>query len=356
MKIKTELLKELIDKAMQCVGNNKLIPITQLMGIKASKHIIRLTTTDATNYMFVTGEIDNDEEIEVTVFADQFSKLIGRMTSEYTYLKIIDGNLEVKGNGTYTLGLPLNEEGELISYPNPLESKSYKFEKDVLKLSDIKVLADNLKPSLATTLELPIITNYYVGDAVMSTNRNVLAYYDAKILVKEVVLSLKVVDLLVAMNNDIQYYIDDEIMLFESGNVLVYSKWSNDADEFPVDALSEFMQTGFKSVCKVNKNNFIALLERIALFVGKYDKEVIRLYFEKDGIRVSNKDRSSNELIEYVESKKFKAYDCPININMLLTQLKAYAGDTVEIHYNNDKAIKLVGEKTSQIIALVVEK
>jgi hypothetical protein len=158
------------------------------------------------------------------------------------------------------------------------------------------------------------------------------------------------------MKNDIQYYIDNEIMLFESGNVLVYSKWSNDADEFPVDALSEFMQTGFKSVCKVNKNNFIALLERIALFVGKYDSEAIRLYFEKDGIRVSNKDRSSNELIEYVESKKFKAYDCAININMLLTQLKAYAGDTVEIHYNNDMAIKLVGEKTSQIIALVVEQ
>ena len=45
MKIKTELLKELIDKAMQCVGNNKLIPITQLMGIEAYKHIIKLTTT-----------------------------------------------------------------------------------------------------------------------------------------------------------------------------------------------------------------------------------------------------------------------------------------------------------------------
>ena len=172
---------------------------------------------------------------------------------------------------------------------------------------------------------------------------------------------MRIFDLYKAYDNDsalayIQYYIDDEIMLFESGNVLVYSKWSNDVDEFPVDALSEFMQTGFKSVCKVNKNNFIALLERIVLFVGKYDKEVIRLYFEKDGIRVSNKDRSSNELIEYVESKKFKVYDCAININMLLTQLKAYAGDIVEIHYNNDKAIKLVGEKTSQIIALVVEK
>ena len=77
MKIKTELLKELVNKSINGAGNNKLIPITQLMGIKRADDTIQLTTTDATNYLYVYGTLDADVEdsINVTVFAEQFSKV-----------------------------------------------------------------------------------------------------------------------------------------------------------------------------------------------------------------------------------------------------------------------------------------
>ena len=361
MKIKTELLKELIGKAIQCVGNNKLIPITQLMGIESNKHRIRLTTTDATNYMYVMKELDNtdndDEYFAVTVFADQFSKLISKMTSEFTYLAIKDGNLEVKGNGTYTLELPLDEEGEVVKYPNPLANIKYKFSKSKIMIKDIKLMTDVMKPSIATTFELPALTNYYVGETVITANRNEMTSYDVKIADREVLMPLKLVDLLSIMENDIEYYIDDNIMVFHADGITIYSKWDSDeVAEFPIMKLNELASTNFKSVCKVNKNDFIALLERIALFVGKYDSAVVRLYFEKDGIRVSNKDRMSNELIEYKDSKKYKAYDCVISISMLLEQLKAYQKDIVEIHYNNPVSIKFVDDDITQIIALIIEK
>ena len=356
MKIKTELLKELVSKAMQCAGDNKLIPLTQFLGIKANNDIIKLVTTDATNYMYVFGELDNDDELEITVFAEQFSKLISKMTSEFTYLAIKDGNLEVKGNGTYTLELPLDEEGEPIKYPNPLGDIKYEFEKNKIAIKDIKLMADTMSPSLATTDELPALKNYYVGETVMTASRNELTSYNVKIADREVLMSLKLVELLSIMENDISYYIDDDRMIFYTDNITIYSKWDNDVEEYPIEKLNELVSTSFNSVCKVNKNDFIALLERISLFVGKYDKAVVRLYFEKDGIRVSNKDRMSNELIEYKDSKKYKSYDCVLNIQMLLEQLKAYSKDTVEIHYNNPVAIKFVADNVTQIIALLEEK
>lgn len=356
MKIETTKLKELVDVAIKGASSNKLIPITQLMGIKKRGEDIMLTTTDATNYLYVSGEVDAvEKDIEVTVFAEQFSKLISKMTSKDIYLNIVDGTLEVKGNGTYNLELPLDENGELVKYPDPLSekySKKYSYDGEI-KISEIKTVIESIKPSLANTLELPSITNYFVGDNVVATDRYKIASFDNKMCNKEILMSAQLVDLLNLCDGDISYKIDKDCMVFESKNCLVFSKQVEDISEYPIDAIEKLIAEDFKSVCKVNKNEFIALLERISLFVGKYDDKAVRLYFEQDGIRVSNKNRKSNELIEYSDSKNYKSYDCVIDVDMLLTQLKAYAGDVVEIHYNNDKSIKFVDGAVTQIVALM---
>lgn len=358
MKIKTELLKELVTKSINGASNNKLIPITQLMGIRKWNDVIMLTTTDATNYFYVTGNVDNDsDDMNVSVFAEQFAKLISKMTCKEISLDIKDGSLEVKGNGTYTLELPLDENGELIKYPDPYAEKysvDFKWDGDI-KLSKIKAIIESVKPSLATTMELPSITNYYVGNTIVATDRYKIASYEDAITNDEILVSSHLMDLLNLCDSDIQYKIGEDSIVFDSGNCTIFSKQKDDISEYPIEAINKLIDEDFKSVCKVNKNDFIALLERIALFVGKYDDKAVRLYFEKDGIRVSNKNRNSNELIEYLDSKKYKSYNCSIDVDMLLSQLKAYAGDVVELHYNNDKVIKFVDGSITQIIALMQE-
>ena len=356
MKIETKLLKELVNKAINGASNNKLIPITQLMGIKKWNDFIMLTTTDATNYFYVAGNVDNAEaDMNVSVFAEQFAKLISKMTCKEIYLTLKDNTLEVKGNGTYALELPLDENGELVKYPDPYAEKySVDFKWDgTIKLGKIKAIIDSVKPSLATTMELPAITNYFVGNTVVATDRYKIASFEDAITNDEVLVSSQLMDLLSLCEADIQYKIDKDCMVFDSGNCTIFSKQSDDVSEYPIEAIEKLIAEDFKSVCKVNKNDFIALLERIALFVGKYDDRAVRLYFEKDGIRVSNKSRNSNEVIAYVDSKNYKSYNCVISVDMLLSQLKAYAGDVVELHYNNDKSIKFVDGTIVQIVALM---
>lgn len=352
MKIKTELLNELVTKSINGASNNKLIPITQLMGIQANNSVITIITTDATNYLYVFGDID-DSEFEVTIFAEQFSKLISKMTTKEVELNIVNGNLEVKGNGTYTLELPLDENGEMIKYPDPYYDKykdGVKFDGEI-DTSKIKTIIDSVKPSLATTMELPSITNYFVGDNIIATDRYKVANYSDSILDKEILISSQLMDLLNLFDSTIRYKIDDDCMVFENDNLTVFSKDVEDASSYPIDALENLIEKEFKSVCKVNKYNFIELLERISLFVGKYDDRAVRLYFEKDGIRVSNKNRKSNEFISYEYSENHEDYDCSINVDMLLSQLKAYVNDIVELHYNSDIGIKFVADDIVYIVA-----
>lgn len=357
MKVKTELLKELVNKSINGVSNNKLIPITQLMGITKNDNNITLITTDATNYLYVYGEAeDTKDTIQVTVFAEQFSKLVSKMTSNEIELEVVDNSLHIVGNGDYTIELPLDESGELIKYPDPYGEIVVDWKQDgIMKPSEIQTVIESIKPSLATSNELPSIMNYYVGDNLMATDRYKIASFDSRMMVKDVLISARLMDLLSLTNNEIKYFIANDHMLFKNDDVTIYSKGIEDVEEYPVQALEGLINDNFKSICKVNKSEFIALLERISLFVGKYDDRAVRLYFEKNGIRVSNKSRKSNEVISYSDSKKHKDYDCTISVDMLLSQLKAYAGDIVELHYNNDKAIKFVDGAVTQIVALMEE-
>lgn len=356
MKIKTELLKELVGKAINGASNNKLIPITQLMGIKKTESCFMLTTTDATNYLYVRGEVEPVEnDMQVTVFADQFAKLISKMTSKEITLEVLNGALQVIGNGDYTLELPLDENGNFIQYPDPYAEVADINYTGTIKPSEISVILDAVKPSLASTMEMPVITNYFVGESVMATDRYKVASFNKQIVTEETLISSQLMNLLSLTDKDIKYFISSNHMIFENDDITIYSKQSDDVSEYPVDVLENLIRQDFKSVCKVSKNEFIALLERIALFVGKYDDRAVRLYFEKNGIRVSNKNRKSNECIDYVDSKNYEVYDCTINVDMLLSQLKAYAGDMVELHYNNDSSIKFVDGTITQIVALMTE-
>ena len=354
MKIKTEQLKKLVSKSINGLGNDKLIPLTQFIGIKAEDGNITLTTTDTTNYLYVYGEVEDTEIIQVTAFAEQFAKLISKMTSAEIELEVVNSTLHIIGNGDYTLELPLDENGELIVFPDPYSEVSDKTD-GTIKIAEIKTIIESIKPSLSSSDELPSIKNYFVGDNVIATDRYKIASFDNAMLNKEVLMSSKLMDLLSLVDTDIKYHIAKNYMVFEGDNVSIFSKQADDVSEYPIDAIEKLINQDFKSVCKVNKNNFIALLERIALFVGKYDDKAVRLYFEKDGIRVSNKNRKSSEVIDYIDSKKFKAYDCTIDVDMLLSQLKAYGSDAVEIHYNNDSCIKFVDGSIVQIVALMTE-
>ena len=358
MRIGTEQLKALVGKAVNGAGNDKTKPLTQFMGIIKSGENITLITTDDTNYFYVHGITDADTgDINVTVFYEQFAKLISKMTSKEVELEIVDNALHVIGNGDYMIELPLDENGELVVYPDPYNDKyktDFKWDGEI-KVAEIKTIIESVKPSLSTVDELPSIRNYFIGDNVIATDRYKIASFDNRMMSKEVLMSSRLMDLLNLSENTLNYKIDKDCMVFDSDDCTIFSKQMDDIEEYPIDAIESLISEKFKSVCKVNKNEFIALLERIALFVGKYDDRAVRLYFEKNGIRVCNKNRKSNEVIDYSDSKGFKEYDCTISVDMLLAQLKAYGGDMVELHYNNDKCIKFVDGSITQIVALMSE-
>lgn len=353
--VKTATLQEMVSRSIKGVGNNKLIPITSLMGISLEDNRLMLTTTDATNYLYIREDKIDGDDFHITVEADTFSKLISRMTSETVTLELQETALQVKGNGSYRLELPVDEEGSLITFPDPYKSTLIKVGEDVqLHLSTVQTILSTLKPALAVTLENPCYTGYYVGSKVVATDTYKIACMDVNILDKDMLISPEMMNLLSVMTSEkIQVDVVDNIIVCSSPDCVVYGPTMEGIEDYRIDAISSLVDTKFSSMCKVPKAALLQVLDRLGLFVSTYDKNGIYLTFSQQGVQISSKASTGVEIIPYTESHDFKDFTCCVDIEMLISQVKSQATDVIELYYGLDNAIKMVDGNITIIVALL---
>lgn len=351
--VKTTELQEMVGKAIKCVSNNKLIPITSLMNIKVQNNVLCITTTDAINYFYVNKMDKVDcEDFEVSVLADLFTKLVQKTTSDTITLILDNAILKVKGNGTYTMELPLDENGSIIKFPNKIPNELN--ESGIIKLSTVKTILAANKASLAVNMELPVLTCYYCSSKVVTSDRYKICSTDIKVFENPRLITSSLMELLgVLTSEDISVLTTDDAIIFESALERVYAPITEGVETFPITAIEQLVSQEFTSSCKVSKSAVLNLLERLSLFVSPYDKKGIYLTFTKEGIMFSSKKSSGAELIPYISSTDFKDFTCCIDIEMLKSQIATQDVDELELYYGSDIAIKLVNKNITQIVALI---
>ena len=354
----TVKLQDMVARAVRGASNNKLIPITSLMAIQLNEnHILTLTTTDATNYLYIDEYKVEGDEFYAVVPVDVFSKLIARMTSEnvtlivHPEIKI----LEVKGNGNYKIELPLDENGQLIKYPNPYKSDENFGNK--LNLSTVKVILDTLKSALATTLENPCYTGYYVGDSVIATDTYKIANMDISLFDTPVLISSELMNLFsVITEENISVSINGDVIQFFTDNCRVYGRTMEGIEDFAVEPIMSLVNTDMDSECSLNKTHLLQVLDRLSLFVGPYDKNAVRFTFTREGLEVSSKASSSVEVIPYISSKDFNEFTCMIDVQMITQEVKAIQADVIDMYYGEDNAVIMKDGNITIVVALLEDE
>lgn len=354
--IKTSKLQEMLTRAMKGSSNNKLIPLTGLMAIQLKNNELTIITSDATNYLYIKEQKVAGEDFYVVVQTDTIAKLIAKTTSENVTLELMESRLQISGNGKYSIELPLDENGSLIKYPDPAKEyeKIASTEAKEINLTTVRAILTTAKAALATTLEVPCYTGYYVGDNVIATDTYKICGMDMKLVDTPKLISPEMMDLLNVMKEEkIKLYVYDNKLVFSSTDCVVYGSTLDGVEDYAVDAINGLLTETFDSMCKLSKDALLQLLDRLSLFVGNYDKNGIYLTFTPNGMMVSSKQSNGTEILEYKESKNFTDYTCCIDIEMLHTQVKAQTTDVIELWYGKDNAIKMVDGNVTQIVALL---
>lgn len=358
--IGTEKLKEMVARAVKGVGNNKLIPLTSLMAIEVSDNKLTLTTTDATNYLYIIEDKVVADDFYIVVDANTFSKLISKMTCENIVLEVKSGTqiLKVTGNGTYKIELPLDENGEPIKYPNPYEViRESVNDVGTINRTTIQVILETIKPALAVTLENPCYTGYYIGDNVVATDTYKIASMGVKLFDSPKLVGAELMDLLSVMNAEkISVAISDDDVIFSTDDCVICGKFMEGLEDYAIDAIMDLVNTKIDSFCVIPKSAILQLLDRLSLFVGTYDKNAIYLTFTRNGLQVSSKAANGVEIIEYTASENFKDFTCSVDIQMLMQEVKAIQNDVIELYYGEDNAIKMTDGNITVVVALLEDE
>lgn len=357
MKVVANRMKEAVNKAIKGAGFNNLIPITSMIGIKLSNGKLQLLTTDMNNTLCIIIDKVAGDDMDITVDADKFGKLIAKTTSEDVDLSVKDDVLFVKANGTYKIPLISDEEG-LISFPDikPMDDKNVQC---LTKLSSVMQAYNINKSALAKTLENPALTGYYCGNTVISTDANVITFNGFKMFDNEepILISAQQMQLLTLNTaEDIAVHIGKSRILFLTDNVVIDCAKMEGIEDFPVDDINAYLDEAFESSCVVPKDLLISILDRLSLFIEPYDRNGAYFSFGRKGLDIRSKKDASIETLAYMESDNFKSFVCCVDIPMFKEQLQANPSDSVHIFYGNENALKIQDGKVTQVIALLEDE
>ena len=349
----TVTLQAMVTKAMKGASCNRMIPLTTFLAISLKNGKLTLITSDATNYLYVSEDEISGDDFYVVVQAEIFSKLISRLTCEHISLELLSSRLAVIGNGEYSIELPLDENGELIVYPDPLSRFEFG-ESETVSLSMFKLLLLTSKASLALTSEIPCYTGYYFGESVITSDTCQVCDIKMKLLSQPALINADMINLFDVMANEkVEVYRDADVIVFNTPNCTIYGTVMDCIGDYQVDAIEGLVNTEYPSKCKVLKSEMLQLLDRLELFVSNYDKNGIYLNFTQNGLMITSKQSTSAETLNYLSSENFSPFTCCIDITMMRNQVKATTGDSIEIHYGMSNAIKFTDGNVTQLLCLI---
>lgn len=354
MKIETSVLQGLVNKAIKGASLNKLLPITSLIGIEVKDNELTLVTTNGVNYLYVRENVET-EDFYAVIEVEKFAKLVSKTTTKYITLTLTENDVTFKGNGTYHIELPLDENGSPVKYPCPKDSCTFKIFRTV-RLSDIQNVLQANKSSLGTALDTPCYTGYYIDNKVYSTNGYVICCLDRDVELsdKPVLISSNMMDLLSYMEvEDIKVSQVDDKLLFTTPNMVVYGTQLGGIEDFNIDEISPLVDLDFDESCEVSVLEMLDVLDRLALFVGPYDKNSVTMTFNQDHIEITSKSSNAVETVGYHDEVSHSPFVAICDILMMQAQLKSIGSEFVTIGYGLDNAIKLSAAEVIKIVALL---
>jgi DNA polymerase III sliding clamp (beta) subunit (PCNA family) len=340
--VNTETLQSMINKVQKGASNNKLLPLTGFVHISLHEGKLQLDTTDMTNYVSVRATGISGEDFEVVVSLENFAKIVGKTTTENITLELTDSSLKFIGNGTYSIDLPVNEDGELIKFP--MYQITPTNEAETISYSDIRSIISANKSCIAKDSSVPVLTYYYCGNEVISANQTNICLNKITLFSEPILISSVMMDLLSLFGDtEITVSRSDTDIMFSSTNLTVYGSLFTEINDYPVEPIEAYLTVPFAYNCKFNKDTLLAAMDRLVIFTDKLDEGTLTFEFSNKALTIYNKNNTSFESVPYLNEVNIDGYTCSISYELIKNQLISNSTDTVDMYFgdDNDACIKI---------------
>jgi DNA polymerase III sliding clamp (beta) subunit (PCNA family) len=352
VKLKTNLFQKALSKAMKAVSNNKLLPITSLIGIKTIKEgYLFLMAYDGNNYLETGFPIETFEDKYVAVNANSLYALASRLTSEDVNLEFTQDYLKVSSGGSNYKFEIATEEGKVVVFPT---FNAQFVETKEIPLKDLELALTLNKPAAAETSELVSITGAYFGDKIVTTNGYMACITHRKLFNNPLLLTYDTLNLISALNGEKAVVsIGTKIKVTDNNGTMFIGEPMSQVNDYPLAKVLQFLDVDNKGSFVVAKKDVIQALDRLNIFVNDFDKNVIELEVKEGEFVLKSLASSAIETLKLSNKNiptKFK-----IDYGYFRSQVASLKDDVMTVRYGNTSSIMLVEKDANHIIALISE-
>ncbi len=360
LSIKTETFKDLLDKALKGVSNNKLFPITSLVGIQFADGELTVMTYDGNNSIYLfhyLGEEEGQKQVYVAVEANKLHDLIGKITDETIQLIFGEDSFNVKSsNGTFKFSVAVEDGFGVVKFPDNqtplLQEEGIKYIE--LYYKDLELLLKVNRAAAAKTSEVICLTGAYIGEKIITTDSYVACITDKDLFNETMLLNYTTIDLLPIFENDekVVAVIGKDRISFYTDNAIVVGSKMSQLNDFPGKEIMSFLELQFTNQCLVKKSEILDALDRLNIFITPFDKNIMELSFTENSLTI--KSLNSNA-VESIPIKNGANLVCKTGFSGLKNEISSVVDETFTLKFGNDIALAVVDSIATHIISLAEE-
>lgn len=360
IKLKTQVLRDMLNKAVKVCSFNKMLPLTGLVEIETAEQGLSVKTTDNVTTMAIFEPIEGLTPARVVVDANIITALINKITTEEIELLITDSCLTITGNGVYNLEIRVDESGEVVKLPTIDQELINSANKEF----DFKAIVEKLKvckPAIPENRDQVELNNYYMKDIVVATNvqklsaiKNIDSMNNEELFIPEefgnILMQLDYVKA--------NYAKKDQVLVIVGENFVIGTTMYGEFNKYPLDGILGILKQEYDYSVVIKKKDLSSLLDRLILFVSEYDSNSINFVFTPNELKITNQKKTCDETIEYVEKnvEGLVEYSCLINIEYFKAQLEALPSEDITFRFGgSDISIAMVDGDIIQVAALMLE-
>lgn len=353
MKIKTSILRNMLNQVAKSIKQDKLYPLTALIAMDSSNGKFSIMGSDGTNYVISKTEELIEDGLNCVVQTETIQKLINTITTEEVTLTSVDLVLTVKGNGKYNIELPPDETGKPIKYPMFSYEEGF-LSKEVVKRSDYEnsLKYNGIAVGSVQLGDGNLHAYYQAYGSIVSGDGDTIALSYNHLCDNKLSLTPDTVRLVTGFKEDdiTLAYGKDHSLLYSTDTFMVYIKGY--APDFPFDNVKPVLDTSYPSMCKVSRNELLGAIKRMQVIKSKFDINTATFKFNCSGVVIVDGKGKSEEKINYTESNNPVDFEFIGIIDKLKQILSIIVSDTVIIEYGlkgsivfcNDEVKIITGE------------
>lgn len=357
--LKTEQFKQLLAKAYQGVSNNKLAPITSLMGMTFTSTGFAVRTFDGENYLVIKDPsiTIEGEDVEVTVNANILKQLVDRITTPDIVLEIKeDRYLLISANGVYKIEI-IYDDSKVLKIDAAENSLDHLPTEKIKKKDLVDALLFN-EAAAAKTTEVLFEMGVYFGDKVVTTDEILATVSNINLLPnKQFLFKLSSLHLVNVFDKDeLSFLCDDKSFILKDDNHIIKGSFLREIEKYPVKEVLQWLDTDTKEFVTVYVKDLMEALDRLSIFVTAYDNDKIVLSFSGGQLNISSSLSTATEhLVVAVEDGGSPNIEIPVSLNSLKVQLEAAKDEKVKLYYNTDKSLRMSSSRAEYLLASMAE-